>query len=360
MKNRHRTSTPHRGRGATANPTCRFNANEREAVDDGWQRDDEDAPPLRTTVTIDATRSIIARNDSPDVPFAQSINPYRGCEHGCVYCFARPTHAYLGLSPGLDFESRLLVKPDAARLLRTELARPSYRCRPIALGTNTDPYQPIERHHRLVRDILEVLWEHRHPVSIVTKSALVERDLDVLGEMAGAGLAQVMISVTTLDRTLARRLEPRAAAPQRRLQTIERIAAAGVPVGVLVAPVIPVLTEPELETILQACAAVGANSAGYILLRLPLEVRGLFADWLRVHVPLTADHVMSRMRDTRGGREYDNGFFSRMTGSGDSAQLIAQRFSLACKRHGLDGPRGTLNTDAFRVPLRSGTQLNLL
>ncbi len=359
MTTRLRSSRPRKGRGAVSNPTCRYDATSNEAVDDGWGSADLEPAPLTTTVAVDASRSVITSNNSPDVPFDQSINPYRGCEHGCVYCFARPTHAYLGLSPGLDFESRLLVKPEAAKLLRRELARPGYRCRPIAMGTNTDPYQPIERDWRVTRAILEVLAECRHPVTIVTKSSLIERDLDVLSEMAAANLAEVAVSVTTLDRELARRLEPRAAAPQRRLQTLRRLSAAGVPTSVLVAPVMPVLNDPEMEAILQACAEAGARSAGYVLLRLPMEVRGLFEQWLREHYPLKADHVMNAVRATRGGRDYDARFGSRMRGEGSYADLFSQRFRLACRRSGLNRDHRDLDCASFRPPRGQDGQLDL-
>ncbi|QKT02846.1 PA0069 family radical SAM protein [Ectothiorhodospiraceae bacterium 2226] len=351
---------PRKGRGATDNPDVRFHAHRREAYDDGWARADEEAPVLRTTVSLDATRSILAFNQSPDIPFDRSINPYRGCEHGCVYCFARPTHAYLGLSPGLDFESRLVAKPEAPRLLREALARPGYRCRTLALGTNTDPYQPIEREWGITRQILEVLAEHRHPVAIVTKSALVERDLDILAPMAAENLAAVYVSITTLDRALARRLEPRAAAPQRRLETVRRLAEAGVPVGVMVAPLIPVLTDAELEDILQAAAEAGAQTASYVLLRLPLEVEGLFRDWLQVHAPLKAEHVMARVADTRGGKAYDARFGARMRGEGVFAELLAKRFRLARRRLGLDGPGPALDAGRFAPPRHGPQQLDLL
>jgi DNA repair photolyase len=350
---------PQKGRGALSNLDGRFASTRRAAIDDGWHRDDEDLPPLRTTVGVDSARSLITRNDSPDVPFEQSINPYRGCEHGCAYCFARPSHAYLGLSPGLDFETRLFAKRDAAALLRTELARRGYRCSPIALGINTDAYQPVERELRVTRELLEVLHEARHPVSIVTKSALVERDLDLLAPMAGEGLAEVAISVTTLDRGLARRMEPRAAAPQRRLETVRRLRAAGVPTAVLVAPLIPVLTDPELETILEASAEAGANVADYVLLRLPHELVEIFPEWLQAHRPLQARHVLSRMREMRGGELYDSRFGHRMSGTGPYADIIRRRFHLACQRLGLNRRLPTLRTDLFRPPAQGG-QLPLL
>ena len=347
-----------RGRGATSNASGRFDAHRVEAFDDGWERLD-DQPPPKTSVQADTSRSLLVYNESPDIPFDRSINPYRGCEHGCIYCFARPTHAYLGLSPGLDFETRLFSKSNAAALLEEALRKPGYRCEPIALGVNTDAYQPVERRLGITRSLLEVLQRYRHPLTIVTKSALVERDLDILGELARHNLASVNISLTTLDGELARKLEPRAAAPHRRLQTIERLAAAGIPVSVMVAPLIPVLTDPELDTILEAARDAGAGSAGYILLRLPLEVSELFQQWLQAHYPLKAEHVMTRVRDTRGGKDYDSRFGVRMRGSGAFAEVIGQRFRLACRRLGLAPREHGLDTAAFTVPKRSGDQLDL-
>jgi DNA repair photolyase len=316
--------------------------------------DDIDAPPpLRTSVTIQPARSIIAHNDSPEVPFSQSINPYQGCEHGCIYCYARPSHAYLDLSPGIDFETRLFAKPDAAKLLRAELAKPGYRCDPIALGTNTDPYQPIEREWRVTRSVLEVLCECDHPFTIVTKSALVERDIDLIAPMAAKCMARVYLSITTLDRELARRMEPRAAAPQRRLQALKTLSEAGVPVGVMVAPIIPQLNDRDLEAILEAAAANGAQGAGWVLLRLPREVAPLFREWLDVHYPLRAGHVMSIVRQMRGGRDYDSTFGSRMRGDGAFAALIEKRFAVACRRLGLNRGREHtgLDTSRFRPPV---------
>jgi len=318
--------------------------------------------PLQTVITIDATRSIIARNDSPDLGFDRSINPYRGCEHGCVYCFARPSHAYLGLSPGLDFESRIFAKPEAAKLLAKELSRPGYQCRPIAIGTNTDAYQPTERRLGIMREILEVLRDFRHPVAIVTKSALIQRDIDILAEMARQNLATVMISVTTLDRDLARRLEPRAATPQRRLDTIHALIAAGIPTGALAAPMIPALNDAELERILEAIRDAGARHAGYVLLRLPHELKSLFREWLETHAPQKAKHVLSLVAETHGGKLYDAQWGRRMTGSGPYAELLRIRFELACKRLGLRHRGGTtrLDTTRFRPPSRPGEQLSLL
>jgi DNA repair photolyase len=358
---------PERGRGATFNPGNRFRREGREAYDDGWpaatepDAEDGDAPPLPTTVTVQRARTIIARNASPDIPFTQSINPYQGCEHGCVYCYARPSHAYLDLSPGFDFETKLFAKPNAPDLLRAEIGRPGYVCDPIALGTNTDPYQPIEREWKITRAILEVLVEHEHPFTIVTKSALVERDLDLIVPMAAKNMARVYLSVTTLDRTLARSLEPRAAAPQRRLQAIGALASAGVPVGVLAAPVIPQLNDRDLEAILDAAAAAGARHAGWIMLRLPLEVAPLFRAWLDAHYPLRADHVMSILRQIRGGRDYDAAFGTRMRGTGPYAELIERRFALACTRLGLNRDRASLDVSRFRPPVPAGPrQLDLL
>ncbi|HTH99294.1 MAG TPA: PA0069 family radical SAM protein [Stellaceae bacterium] len=341
---------PRKGRGAISQPMPRFDAEARVLTDDGWHQDDP--APLDTTVTVDATKSIIARNKSPDVPFDQSINPYRGCEHGCVYCFARPSHAYLGLSPGLDFETRLFAKPDAAKLLRQELARPSYRCSAIAMGTNTDPYQPIERQWRITRSILEVLSECDHPVSIVTKSALVTRDIDILAPMAEKGLAAVALSVTTLDRDLARRMEPRASTPGRRLDAIAALSEAGIPVTVMAAPIVPALTDMELEAILEAARDKGASRAGYVLLRLPHEVKDLFAEWLDTHAPMRARHVLSLVRDMRHGDLNVSQWGERMRGDGPYADLIAHRFHLAVKRLQLDGGRrfSGLVTTRFRKP----------
>lgn len=350
---------PRRGRGAVSNSDGRFEPYVHIAEDDGWGGQDTELPPLKTYVTIDATRSVITHNDSPDVGFDQSINPYRGCEHGCVYCFARPSHAYLGLSPGLDFETRLLAKPDAPALLTEELRAPGYRPRVIALGTNTDPYQPIERRLGITRGILEVLARHAHPVAVVTKSALVERDIDLLAPMAEQGLAQVFISITTLEHELARKLEPRATAPTRRVQALAALARAGIPTGVLVAPVIPVLTDGELEAILRAAQGAGARAAGYVLLRLPHEVKDLFKEWLAAHAPLSAAHVMARVREARGGKENDPHFGSRMRGTGVYADMIARRFRVSLKRLGLETSLPALDTERFRVPVERGGQLNL-
>jgi DNA repair photolyase len=352
--------TPAKGRGATFNPANRFRGEAREALDDGWTTPpspaeaDAEAPPAapRTLVRIQPARTIIARNDSPDIPFTQSINPYQGCEHGCIYCYARPSHAYLDLSPGLDFETRLFAKPNAAQLLRAELARPGYRCEPIALGTNTDPYQPIEREWRITRSLIEVLADCEHPLTITTKGALVERDIDLLAPMAAKGLARVFISIAMLDKALARTLDPRAPAPQRRLQLIAALAKAGIPVGVMVAPIIPQLTDKDLEAILEAAAAHGATSAGWIMLRLPREVAPLFRAWLDAHHPLRAAHVMSLVNQVRGGRDNDPRFGARMRGSGTFADLVGRRFTVAAKRLHLAGERAPLDTSRFRPPAR--------
>ncbi|MFO1061491.1 MAG: PA0069 family radical SAM protein [Dongiaceae bacterium] len=349
-----------KGRGAVSNRVGRYEPETRQAEHDGWDRPDEDdAPPLRTSVTIDSTRTIIARNQSPDLGFDRSINAYRGCEHGCVYCFARPTHAFLGLSPGLDFESRLFAKPDAAALLAEELGKPGYRPAVMAIGTNTDPYQPIEREYGITRQVLQVLSDFNHPVGIVTKSALVLRDLDILGPMAERGLVQVSLSLTTLDRGLARRMEPRASTPARRLEAIAGLAAAGVPAGVMTAPMIPGLNDMELEKLLEAAAAAGARTAGYVLLRLPLEIKDLFREWLEAHVPDRAERVLNLIRETRDGRLNDPSFGSRMKGQGPYAELIAKRFKLATRRHGLNQERWQPNLSLFRRPPRAGDQLSL-
>jgi len=345
-----------KGRGTASNAVGRFEQLGRETCDDGWGSLDEEPPPLRTEVSLDSTRSIISYNTSPDIPYDRSINAYRGCEHGCVYCYARPSHAWLGLSPGLDFESRLFAKPDAAQLLARELAKPGYRCAPIALGSNTDPYQPIEREYRITRQILEVLWECRHPVTIVTKSALIERDIDILARMAECNLVHAAVSVTTLDRTLARKLEPRAAAPQRRLETISRLAQAGIPTAVMTAPIIPALNDSDMENILEAAKVAGASSAGYVLIRLPHELVQLFEQWLQLHVPLKAAHVMSLIRQSRGGKDYDSNFGSRMRGSGQFAELIAKRFRLATRRLGLNQGDHALDTRLFRPPHTAGNR----
>jgi DNA repair photolyase len=354
------TIAARKGRGAASNDSGRFEGEKRVPFDDGWGSADAEPTPLATTLTMDSTRTIIARNTSPDIGFDRSINPYRGCEHGCIYCYARPSHAYLGLSPGLDFESRLFYKPQAAALLAAELRKKGYSCRPIALGSNTDPYQPVERRLRITRAILEVLRDFRHPVTIVTKSALIQRDLDILAEMAKERLAIATISVTTLDRGLARRMEPRAATPERRLETIAALAAAGVPTGVLAAPMIPALNDMEMEQILERARGAGAVSAGFVLLRLPLELKQLFREWLETHFPDRAAHVLSLVAQTHGGRLYDSAWSRRMSGSGPYADMLRLRFDRACRKLGFD-PRTTepLDKTRFRPPPQKGDQLAL-
>jgi len=345
-----------KGRGAGINPEGRFEKTAREAFDDGWDAPaDPELEPLKTFVTEERAKSIITRNDSPDIPFTQSINPYRGCEHGCIYCYARPSHAYLNLSPGMDFETRLFAKGNAAELLGAELARPGYRCELIALGANTDPYQPIEREYRITRGILEVLAESEHPVGIVTKNALIERDLDILAPMARKNLVNVFVSLNNLDHELARRLEPRAVAPARRLETMRRLSEAGIPTGVIVAPVIPFLTDHQIEPVLKAAYDAGARSAGYVLMRLPYEVKDLFRHWLETHYPLKAKHVMNRVQQMRGGRDNDPNFGSRMRGSGEFAELLRKRFEIARARCGFNaGGDRELDTTRFRRPALSG------
>ena len=347
-----------RGRGASSNPTPRFADHATEACDDGWWAD-ETPTSIATEVRPEAARSVLTRNDSPDIPFNVSLNPYRGCEHGCVYCYARPSHAYLDLSPGIDFETRLYYKADAARLLKAELARPGYRCEPIMLGANTDPYQPVERELKVTRSILEVLLEHRHPVSIITKGALAMRDLDLLAGFARHDLLHFTVSLTTLDDELKRSMEPRAASGAARLKLIRAVAGLGAPVTVLAAPVIPAVNDAELESLLEAAATAGARRAGFVLLRLPHELKDLFSEWLQQALPLRAAHVLSLMRQSRGGRLNDPRFGMRMRGDGPYAQLIGARFALACKRLGLNvAPPPRLDTTAFRPPAPGG-QLDL-
>jgi DNA repair photolyase len=339
------------GRGAQSNASGRYEAEARVAFDDGWQSL-EDLPAFETSVGIDAARKVITRNDSPDISFDRSINPYRGCEHGCIYCFARPTHAYLGLSPGLDFESKLFMKPDAPELLERELSAARYQPRTIAIGTNTDPYQPIERRHQIMRRILEVLDRAGHPVGIVTKSNLVVRDLDILTRMAQRNLVKVAISVTTLDPKLARVMEPRAPTPPRRLEALRQLSAAGIPTSVMVAPVIPAINDADIERILDAAAAAGVSGAGYVLLRLPLEVRDLFKEWLMANFPDRYRHVFALIRQMRGGKDYDAQWGKRMTGSGPYAWMIGRRFERACERLGLNVRKAKLTTDHFKPPNR--------
>lgn len=344
---------PHKGRGAVTNLQGRYEVDQREAFDDGWTHPDSPEgdvpPPLRTQVFEERAKSILTRNQSPDIPFSISLNPYRGCEHGCIYCFARPTHAYLGLSPGLDFESRIYAKVNAPELLAREISKKSYVPEPIALGVNTDAWQPVERDLRLTRRVIEVLHDRHHPFAAITKSSLIERDLDLLAPMAERGQVMAAITITTLDAGIARTLEPRAASPARRLRTIRTLAQAGVPVGVSIAPVIPFVTEPDMERILEACTEAGATSASYIVLRLPWEVAPLFKDWLAAHFPDRADRVMSRVRDMRGGKDYDASFARRMKGEGPWADLLKQRFGKAVRRLGLnERRRGILDISQFR------------
>jgi DNA repair photolyase len=349
-----------KGRGSGINPEGRFENETREPFDDGWVQPEDESRALKTQVTEERAKSIIARNDSPDIPFSQSINPYAGCEHGCVYCYARPSHAYRNLSPGIDFETRIFAKINAPDLLRRELSKPGYRCELIALGSNTDPYQPAERSRGITRGILEVCAEFNQPVAIVTKNALVERDIDILAPMAAKRLAEVFLSVTTLDHGLARRMEPRCTAPSRRLEAVRALAQAGIPVGVMVAPVIPFINDHEIEAIVEAARAHGAQRAAYILMRLPFEVKALFRDWLERHYPLKATHVMSRVHAMRGGRDNDPQFGSRMIGQGEFADLLKQRFAVACKRAGLNQARRgegvTADTTLFQVPRRQPTR----
>ncbi len=351
-------SSQARGRGAKINMSGRFEAFSRSLFDDGWQGLEE-LPPFRTQVFEESPKTIITRNDSPDISFDRSINPYRGCEHGCSYCYARPAHAYMGLSPGLDFESKLFAKANAPELLRAELLAKSYHPRTIALGANTDAYQPIERERRITRRILEVLAEFNHPVGIVTKSALVTRDIDILAPMAAKGLVKVALSVTTLDAKLARAMEPRAATPMKRLEAIEKLAEAGIPTVVMVAPIIPAVNDAEIEAILKAAYVSGAREAGYVMLRLPLEVRDVFKDWLEAALPDRAAKVMSLVKSVRDGKESDSTFGRRMTGSGPYAWSIGRRFELTCQRLGLNLSRLKLSVDHFKRPPQPGEQLTL-
>ena len=347
-----------RGRGTLSNMSGRYEPLARIAFDDGW-RSIEELPPFQTSVTLDATRKIIARNESPDISFDRSINPYRGCEHGCVYCFARPTHTYLGLSAGLDFETKLFAKPDAPALLERELSAKGYEPRTMAIGTNTDPYQPIERQYAIMRGILEVLERAGHPVGIVTKSALVLRDLDILTRMAKRNLVKVALSVTTLDAGLARTMEPRAATPTRRLEALRQLSSAGVPTTVMVAPIIPAVTDAEIERILDAAKIAGAKEAGYVMLRLPLEVRELFKEWLTEHFPDRVKHVFKLVRDMRGGKDYDSTWGQRMSGSGPYAWMIGRRFEAACERLGLNQRKVSLTAEHFQAPMKGAEQLSL-
>jgi DNA repair photolyase len=346
------------GRSTVSNATGRYESLARVAFDDGWQGL-EDLQPFKTTVTVDSTRKIITRNESPDISFDRSINPYRGCEHGCVYCFARPTHAYLGMSPGLDFESKLFMKPNAPELLERELSAPGYEPKTIAIGTNTDPYQPIERRYKIMRRILEVLERAGHPVGIVTKSTLVLRDLDILARMAQRDLVKVALSVTTLDPKLARVMEPRAPTPSRRLDALQQLTKAGVPTAVMVAPVIPAINDAEIERILEAAVANGVRHAGYVLLRLPLEIRDLFSEWLKENFPDRHDHVFKLVRDTRGGKDYDSTWGKRQTGTGPVAWMIGRRFEVACERLGINATKRKITTEHFSPPKPAAAQLDL-
>jgi DNA repair photolyase len=349
-----------KGRGAASNPEGRFESRTQVAVDDGWQRENEEPGRPPTTVTEERARSIISRNDSPDIPFEQSINPYRGCEHGCIYCYARPSHGYLNLSAGLDFETKLFAKTNAVELLRAELAKPGYRVSPINLGANTDPYQPIERRYRITRQIIEVLAEHRHPLTIVTKNALIERDLDLLAPLAKQNLVYAFVSITSLDNHLSAKLEPRASAPHRRIEALRALNAAGVPCGVLVAPIIPMLTDRWIEQILERAHMAGARMAGYTVLRLPYELKDLVREWLELHFPERAEHVLSLVRQMRGGRDNDPRFGKRMRGEGEFAELIRQRFMLSTRRLGLARNRDlSLDCSLFRVPRAPSPQAEL-
>ena len=352
-------SMPTKGRGARTNATGRYETTTHEFFDDGWTADDDTPAPLRTTLTPEHAHTIITKNTSPDVGFDRSINPYKGCEHGCIYCYARPSHAFMGLSPGLDFESRLFFKPEAARLLEQELSKPRYVCKRIHIGGDTDPYQPVERDLNSTRSILEVMQRFRQPFSIITKSVLIARDADILGPMGRAGLATACVSITTLDRGLARAMEPRASTPAKRLEAISRLADAGCPVSVGFAPVIPGLNDHELESVLEAASKAGATSAMYVTLRLPLEIKDLFREWLADARPDRAARVMSLIRQTRGGRDYDPDWSQRMKGTGPVAELIAARFKAAIKRYGLDGPRPPLDETQFRVPASAKVQGDL-
>jgi DNA repair photolyase len=348
-----------RGRGARSNASGRYEAQAREAFDDGWTPDDAAAAPLKTTVEAEKAKVIISHNDSPDVGFSASINPYRGCEHGCIYCYARPAHAYMGLSPGLDFESRLFFKPHAARLLENELANPRYTPQLIHIGGNTDPYQPQERTLRVTRQVIEVLARFRHGFSVITKSALIVRDLDLIAPMAEQDLVRVAISITSLDRKLARSMEPRAATPEKRIEAVKRLSDAGVPVTVMFAPCIPGLNDHEMEAVLERAAGAGATGAGYVALRLPMEIKDLFREWLEEDHPDRARRVMSLVRQMRGGRDYDAQWGSRMKGQGPIADLMSKRFAAAKKRYGLDRPWLSMDLSAFRVPPKPGSQMDL-
>ena len=348
-----------KGRGTSSKVDARFLEHRRAEFDDGWALEQEERT-VPTEIFRETPRTVITRNQSPDIPFETSVNPYRGCEHGCVYCYARPSHAYVDLSPGIDFETKIFAKTNAAEILRKELGKPRYVCKPIAMGTNTDPYQPAERQLRITRDIIQVLHDCRHPLSIVSKSWLVERDLDLLGPMAADGLAKVFVSVTTLNHDLARRLEPRTTAPARRLKTVKALNRAGVPTGVMFAPVIPFINDAEMETVLEQAAAAGAKAAGYVILRLPNEVKQLFREWLETHEPGKTEHVFSIIRDLRSGRENDPEYFTRMRGQGVYADLVRSRFQNACRKFGLNNESEELNTSLFKPPIVADRQQSLI
>lgn len=347
-----------KGRGTSSKVDARFLEHRRAEFDDGWAPEQEERA-VPTEIFRETPRTVITRNQSPDIPFETSVNPYRGCEHGCVYCYARPSHAYVDLSPGIDFETKIFAKTNAAEILRKELGKPRYVCKPIAMGTNTDPYQPAERQLRVTRDIIQALHDCRHPLSIVTKSWLIERDLDLLGPMAADGLVKVFLSVTSLDHDLARRLEPRATAPARRLKTVQALNRAGVPTGVMFAPVIPFINDAEMESVLEQAAQAGAKAAGYVMLRLPNEVRQLFREWLETHEPGKTEHVFSIIRDLRSGRENDPEYFTRMRGQGVYADLVRSRFQNACRKFGLNTERSELNTGLFEPPVKADPQQSL-
>ena len=352
-------NSPIKGRGSASKPDARYLSQTRESIEDGWDNQLEETK-LVTSVLPEKAKSIISRNQSPDIPFTQSINPYRGCEHGCIYCYARPAHAYMDLSPGLDFESKLFYKEDAVKLLEKELAAKNYECSPIALGSNTDPYQPIERQYEITRQIIELLNQYQHPLTIVTKSSLVERDIDLLAEMSRNNLLKVFISVTTLNNDLMKNMEPRASAPVRRLQTLHKLHDAGIPTGIMFAPVIPFINDSEMETILERAAEAGVETAGYVLLRLPHEIKTLFREWLEHHYPLKAAHVMSLVQQSRGGKDYDSDFNQRLSGTGQFADMIKKRFANACKRlHINEGEQHHLDSTLFQRPVLQGQQFGL-
>ncbi len=349
----------HAGRGAISNHAGRFEPTTRDPFDDGWDTIEDAAPPLDTSLQKETAKTIITFNRSPDIHFDRSINPYRGCEHGCVYCFARPSHAFHGLSAGLDFESRLFYKPDAPALLRRELSRPGYVPRVVALGVNTDAFQPVERRLGLTRELLKILADHNHPVSLLTKSALIQRDIDLIAPLAEKGLCRVGVSITTQDRKLARNMEPRAATPARRFDTVRALSEAGVPVTIMTAPIIPALNDHEIEDLLEEAAANGAKAAGFVLLRLPHELKDLFHEWLAEHYPDRAAKIVNLLREMRGGQDYDSRWFERGRGRGPYAELIARRFARAARALGLDKPRPPLRTDLFRPPSPDPRQLQL-